>query len=375
MPYERPTLSELRAEASADIAASLPGVDPLLRFSNLRVLAAILAGMSNEHYGYIDWVAQQAVPFTATDEFLYAWGALKNVYLKAATFAGDATTNGGGAVTFSNCTAGVPIPSGTPLARGDGATFKTTALVVVNGGGVAVCLVKADVAGADGNCDLGTTLVLATSIPGIQSNSIVTTAVTGGADIETQDEFRSRMLQVYANPPQGGAAADYIDWALQVAGVTRAWCRPLIMGPGTVMVYFMEDDVRSAFGGFPQGTNGVAALETRDFPATGDQLVVANYIYPLRPATALVYAGAPTNSPTAFTINGIANVLTRAAIGLAIDEVFRRSASPGGTTNLLEIEAAIAAVPGSAGAVITSPVANIVAAAGALSTRGAITWT
>ena len=47
---------------------------------------------------------------------------------------------------------------------------------------------------------------------------------------------------------------------------------------------------RPCHGGFPQGTNGVAALETRDTAATGDQLAVANYLYPLRPVTPIVYA-------------------------------------------------------------------------------------
>ena len=57
----------------------------------------------------------------------------------------------------------------------------------------------------------------------------------------------------------------------------------------------MMDVSEAAHGGFPQGTNGVAGAETRDTAATGDQLAVANYIYPLRPATALVYACAPAS--------------------------------------------------------------------------------
>lgn len=375
MPYSRPTLTELRSQSSADLAASLPGADPLLRFSNLRVLVTILAGMINLVFGYLDWISRMAVPFTAADEFLYAWGALKGVYPKAATTAGDTTIGGAGSTSFSNCIPGTPIPAGTVLVRGDQVNFVTTALVNVAGDGTAVVPVKCTVTGATGNSPVATLLVLGSSIAGIQSNSFVSVAITGGADQESQDEFRSRMLQVYAAPPQGGAVADYIEWAEQVAGVTRAWCVPLAMGAGTVTVYFMMDDVRSAFGGFPQGSNGVATAETRAAPATGDQLLVANYIFPLRPVTALVYVSAPANSPTAFTIHGIADLAVRAAISTAIDEVFLNSASPGGTVNLLEIEAAIAAVPGSDGAVVTSPVANIVAPANSLSTRGAITWT
>lgn len=375
MPFSRPSLSDLRAQVTADIAASLPGADPLLRFSNLRILATVLAGMSNLHYAYLDWVARQAVPFTATDEFLYAWGALKDVNLKAATFAGDPATNGAGSTAFSGCTPTTPVPAGSLFVRGDGVEYVSNAVAVIDGGGNATVPVTCTTEGATGNCEVGTKLVLGSSLAGINTNTLVSVALTGGADIETQDEFRSRMLFAYANPPQGGAIADYVEWAEQVPGVTRAWCVPLSMGAGSVNVFFMMDDVESAFGGFPQGTNGVATDESRAAPATGDQLVVANYIFPLRPVTALVYASAPVNSPTVFTINGITDPDVRTAIGIAIDDVFRAKASPGGTTDLLDIEAAIAAVPGSTGAVVTVPAANIVAAANHLSTRGAITWT
>lgn len=379
MPYDRPLLTDLRRQAAADLAASLPGSDPLLRFSNLGILATILAGMANQHYGYLDWISREAVPFTATDEYLYAWGALKGVTLKPASKASGSTL-------FSNCTPTTAIPIGTPLVRGDGVTYTTTSGAVVDGSGNATVLATADVAAANGNCPVATVLTLGTSIPGIQSNSAVSVAFVGGADIETQDEFRSRMLQVYAQPPQGGAQSDYVTWALQVPGVTRAWCAPLGMGAGSVIVYFMEDDVRSAFGGFPQGTNGVATGESRAAPATGDQLVVANYIFPLRPVTALVYSCAPVASPTNFTISGTTDPTVRTNISNAIKEVFLRTGSPGGTVdlntgaaggivNLLDIEAAIAAVPDSDGAVVTSPAANIVAATGYLSTLGVITWT
>jgi len=373
--FARPTLTELRQLVAEDLAASLPGSDPLLRFSNLRIIGVMLAGMANQQYGYLDWIARESVPFTATDEFLYAWGALKDVFLKAATKAGDVTTGGAGSVQFTGSTPGTQIPAFSLLVRPtDGVQYKTTAVGTVDGGGNVTVPAECITEGAAGNCDVGTAITLGQSIPGVQSNGLVTVALTGGADLETQDEFRTRMLEVYRAPPQGGSHADYVKWATEVAGVTRAWCIPNGMGPGTVIVYFMEDDARSAFNGFPQGTNGVATGEDRDLPATGDQLVVANYIFSRQPVTALVYACAPIASPTAFTISGIADVDVRAAIAQAIDDVFLQNGSPGGTVNLLDIEAGIAAIPGSDGAVVTVPAANIVAAAGHLSTRGVITW-
>lgn len=384
MPYARPTLSDLRAQVAADIAAGLPGADGLLRFSALNVLGAALAGLAQLQYGYTDWVAKQSNPFTAEDEFLEAWAALKKVFRKAAAQAGAVTP---GQVTFAG-TNGTPLPSGTLLVRGDGVQYTTTSAGTVTGNSVTVnAIANADPAGqtgAFGNCVVGTAITLGTSIAGITSTGTVSVAFTGGADVETDDSLRSRMLQAYQNVPQGGAQSDYVTWALEVPGVTRAWCNPSGFGAGTVVVYIMLDSAESANGGFPQGTNGVATLETRGNPtATGDQLVAANWIYPLRPATALVYLVSPVQQVVNFTISGAANFspATKAAISAAISGVLVLYGSPLGTVagqngviNLSYIESAIAAIPGTAGFVINSPTSNIVGTTGQLPVLGTITW-
>ena len=85
MPYARPTLTQLRDQALQDIqSGGLPGVDGLLQRAVLRVLAYALAGLSYLHYGYQDWIALQAVPWTAEDEYLEGWAALKSVNRKPA---------------------------------------------------------------------------------------------------------------------------------------------------------------------------------------------------------------------------------------------------------------------------------------------------
>jgi len=72
MPYPRPALTDLRAQVSADISDGLKTVDGLLRFSNMGILGTSVAGLSHQHYGYIAWIAKQASPWTATDEYLDA---------------------------------------------------------------------------------------------------------------------------------------------------------------------------------------------------------------------------------------------------------------------------------------------------------------
>ena len=287
MPYARPTLTALRNQSLQDITTSgVPGLDGLLRNAVLRVMSWVMSGLAYALYGFLDWISLQAVPFTATDEFLFAWAGLVGVLQKDATSAS-------GSAQFSG-TLDKVLPEGTPLMRVDGVPYVTTADGTVDATGYVTVPITASVTGAVTNSPAGVSISIAAPVDGINSGGQITADCVGGADMETQDEVRTRMLQRYAAPPQGGAQTDYIEWALAVPGVTRAWCKPNGAGTGTVVVYVMLDDANAANDGFPIGTDGVANDEPRAAPATGDQLDVANALYPLQPVTALVYVCAPT---------------------------------------------------------------------------------
>jgi uncharacterized phage protein gp47/JayE len=349
---------------ATDIQAAIPGSNPFLRFSNLNIMGVAQANLASAHYGYLDWIAKQSVPFTATDEYLFAWGALKGVIPLAATPAS-------GSVTFPGAN-GSTIPDQTPVSRSDGASFITQGVGTVAGGSVTVT-VLAVVAGSAGNCDTSTAMTLGIACAGVQSSGTVPAAFSNGTDDEKVDAYRSRMLQVYANPPQGGSLTDYSEWALACPGVTRAWIEPNGMGAGTVIVRVMMDITESAHGGFPQGTNGVAASDLRSVAATGDQLTVANYIFPLRPVTALVFVVAPIPDPIAFSISGVP-LAYRTAVTAAIADVFFREGSPGGKVLIQHIWAAIASVSGVSDFIVTSPATDITSSTGHLPTVGTITW-
>lgn len=376
MPFSRPTAAELQTQAQADLAAMLPGTDPLLPKANLRILARLLAEGFNGEYGYLDYISRQAVPATATDEAFEFWAALKGVIRKPATAAtGSGTWIG---------TTGIVLPIGTSVVRGDGQAFVTTAEATVSGGGTVTAPLQAVETGAAGNLTSGSTLTISHAIAQIASNGVATSG-TPGVDVEGFEAFRARVLAIYAAPPQGGAASDYVEWALQVPGVTRAWVVRNGKGPGTVVVYTMFDLAEAAHDGFPQGLGGCAALETRDTTATLDLLTLADYIYLLQPVTALVYALPPQANTVTFTINlATATLDQKAQIGAAIDQTFLTFGSPGGEVNHSDIEAAITVIPGSQGFVITAEACshgsvaptngNILSNDGFLPVLGVITW-
>jgi uncharacterized phage protein gp47/JayE len=374
MPFPRPTLTFLRQEAMQDITASdIPMADGFLRRAAFRVLAWVQAGLANLHYGYLDWIALNAVPFTATEEFLDAWAALAPtpVIRESPTFA-----TGTGSWPGTN---GVVLNAGNVVLRGDQFQYITTAEGTVTGGTVTVPC-SALTAGSLGNADDGTPLTLSTVTGGITQAGVAASAFTGGDDLEQDAPMRSRMIESYTAPPHGGAQADYVTWALAVPGVTRAWCNPQGMGPGTVVVYFMEDVADAAYGGFPQGSNGVATDETRDTAATGDQLAVANYIYSLRNVTALVYATSPIAQTQAFTISGLSGISTaqKAQVTAALQAMFVELDSALGTTGIdqSDCDGAIEAVAGLPDFAITSPSSwPLTAPVGSLITLDTIAYT
>ncbi|EEF23813.1 Protein gp47, putative, partial [Ricinus communis] len=250
MPFQRKTLSTLITEVAADISSALQGADALLRFAVLKIVGKIQAGMCNLQFAYLDYIAQNAVPFTAVDEYLEGWAALKDVYRKAATQA-QLTAQFPG-------TTGKVLSAGTAIARGDGVTYTTSTTGTVDGTGNVSVTIVADAAGSAGNADAGTAVSLSIAVDGIQQGGTITGTVESGADIEDNDDLRTRMLDAYQSTPQGGDVEDYVQWALAVAGVTRAWCAPNGFGAGTVVVYTMWDNAEAAHGGFPQGADGVS---------------------------------------------------------------------------------------------------------------------
>lgn len=378
MPFKRKTLTELREQNRSYLQSELKGVGPLLRFSNMGVLADMDAGMAHLHYGYLDYIAQQATPFTSTDEWLSGWGAMKKIFRKAPAAASCEK------YLFTGSPGSV-IPANTILSRGDGYQYKTVSEVILDKEGQGYAPLKAVLedmtdddtgGGIAGNALAGTILTLDQNVAGVDVQGCATTPITGGADIEDEAAFRARILFAYQGTPQGGADDDYRQWALSVPGITRAWIKRRAAGAGSVGVYIMCDGNDN--GGFPIGTDGLASDEGYGVHATGDQLRVAEHIYPLQPVTALVWVLSPIRKKIDICISGLLHVDSNCTqkISEAVDAVFFKSGNPDGTGKVLmsDLQYAIADVPGTSGFVITSPTENIKVPVGELPLRGEIIY-
>ena len=369
MPYLRPTLDDLHTQATSDLQ-SPPGSGGLglLRYVVSRVLSWALANLAHGQYGYLDWIALQSNPFTATDEYLEAWAALVGILRIGATPAvGTVLVTG---------TPGALLPINTGLLRGDQTAFVTTLDARLAADGTALVPIVALVAGVGGNTDAGVLLTLS-GVGGV-NGTVTCQRFIGGTDIETDSALRARMLDRYSKPPQGGSANDYIAFAEMVPGVTRAWVVRDGMGPGTVVIYTMRDDAQVAHEGIPQGTDGVSSYETRDLVhlATGDQGQVADTIYPLQPVTALVYSVAPVAKPTPFQITSAVAIpaVVTAQVPAALRAVFRALSSPGGTIQPSEFFAALRAIPGMPAIALATPSAPLTALPNEIAVLGPVSY-
>lgn len=368
MPFARPPLTALRNQAVQDITTSgVPGLDGLLRNAVLRVLAWVMSGLAYSVYGYLDWIAREAVPFTATDEFLESWAALIGIYRKDST---PAT----GFATFTGTT-GLIVRVGATLTRQDGTPYTVTAESTVDTFGDVTVPMVAAVNGTATNCDDGTPIALDPPIAGINAGGVTVGPTTGGADQETDDSLRTRMLAKYRAPPQGGSESDYVEWATEVPGCTRAWITPNGVGLGSVVVFVMFDESQAAHGGFPQGLDGCAIEEVNGPTATGDQLAVAEHIWPSQPVPVLVYVAAPVPAPIDITLSGLDpnTADTRAAITASLEDMFLAISEVGGTVYPSQLYDAINLTPGINHFTMSAPTGPVTVAGTALPVMGTLT--
>jgi len=324
VPWTTPTLKEVRGLVRDNIRASLPGADASVPNSVLRVLSDAQGGLCHLTLQYVDWLSLQLLPDTAETEWLDRHGAiwLKNsdgsIGRKQATFAA-------GTVLFTGET-GTVIALGARLTGGT-ADYETTAEVTI-GTVPTEGPVRSITVGQAGNMEPGEFMTMATVSPGVDSVEVVN--LTGGVEVENDDDLRTRILQRIQNPPMGGAQADYVTWALAVPGVTRAWAKPE-QGPGTITVRFLMDEMRAADDGWPEPQ---------------DIIAVKDYIDIMRPVTVKdSYVLAPIKQFIDITILDLMPATAMGAVEASIRSMLHANAAPGATIYAAWVSFAIMSAP------------------------------
>lgn len=249
MPWVTPTLYQVRAIVRDDITASLSG-SAVVGNTVLRVMSDAMAGLARLVLKYLDWLALQLMPDTAETVWLDRHGQIWLVNSDGSLGRKNAT-QASGTVGFTG-TPGIIVPEGSVLVSPTGPTYETLEFITLPGTGAQPqeVAIKAINPGANSNLPVGTALAQATPVSGVDGDVLVID-LRGGTDVETDEALRARVLARIRQPPMGGCAYDYEQWAMSIPSVTRAWCAPRELGLGTVTIRFMTDALRADTGGYP----------------------------------------------------------------------------------------------------------------------------
>lgn len=247
MSLSTPTTSQLSTTLTGQLELSLSATFPLLPKAVFRVLAWLIAGVVVILYKYAGFIFLQMFVRHATLEEveingekvrpLVEWGRL----IKA----GDPNEGTQAQLTASLAviTQGGTLTAGRLLTAPNGVTYQLSSDVALNAATVSLS-VKAidDPSGGEGygtigNLPNGTKLTLAVPVAAVAREATVTGIAVLGAEAESEDSYRSRVIRWFQRRPKGGAYADFWQWGVEGEGVANVYPYSSTLTPGAVEVY------------------------------------------------------------------------------------------------------------------------------------------
>lgn len=271
MAIAAPTTQAISDTIVAQLEAAISQSVPILPKAFTRVLAKVLGGVFIILYKYAGFIFLQLFVSSASMEEtvvngktirpLVEWGRLIGV--------GDPfpATRADVAVVLTVKSAGGNIIPGQQFLSSDTQiVYQALSQTPITGTAI-IFLVRAtydpnDTAGAGtiGNLLLGAELQVVNGPANVDTKALVFGTVTPGVDAEKPDAYRARIIRKFQARPQGGAFADYRDWATSVTGIVNAY--PYRGSPGQVDVYVEADPVSSGSADGIPTSGQIAAVVT-----------------------------------------------------------------------------------------------------------------
>lgn len=347
MTFPLPTLPELIERVGGDLTSASDGA---LRRSDQRALVRAHSGASHEMHGYLGWTARQILPDDCDEEML-----LRHARLRLAVPRKDAAAAAG--FVSASGAEGKTIDAGALLQADDQRRYVVVETAAIRAG-TAKVQVRAVDAGIVGNIGAGVRLRFISPVVGVSDTVVVLDpGISGGTDQESVERLRQRVIRSYRLVPDGGNGDDYVTWALEVPGVTRAWCRPHYMGLGTVGVFFMRDD---------------------DLNAVPDEQACATvkaYIERQRPVTAELYVLAPRPLAISFDIRlSPDDEATRTAVVENLSDLLEREGALGVTVLESHLRQAISGARGERDHKLLQPVDDVALQPNEIPVMGTVKW-
>jgi len=246
MALVTPTTAAVASNVIGQLETAISQTIPLLPKSFSRVLAKVIAAVYIVLYKYAGFSLLQQFVSTASFEETEVNGTILRPLVEWGRLVGVGDPR---AATQAQLTLQVTVlvqvgslPSGTQLLYAPtGVVYLTAAAVPLAAPTVIVTAIASsdqddgDGSGTVGNLEPGQILQFASSPPNVATNATVTGSAVVGAEGETEEAYRARVLRRCQRKPQGGAYADYQAWGTEVAGIRNVF--PYTGAPGEVDVY------------------------------------------------------------------------------------------------------------------------------------------
>lgn len=357
MTFAARSIATISAAIRGDLRRELPGTDATVWPNTLAVFSKVVAMANHLVEQRAAWIYRQVFAMTADRQHIerhaYEFGMARRA---ASPSQGVIITTGAPDAVYP---AGIGYMSGGDLYRTSG-----EARALANGD--VLFHVYSERTGAAANRAGGDmlTLVDPALFPSLGALATVSPdGLGGGADAESDEALRARILDRKRRPPQGGAYSDYEQFALAVPGVVKAWAWPFADGPGTVGVWFL----------FAGRENLIPTWS--DVQAVRDELE----------SWRLIRAGLSVSAPVPMPIDvEIANlgrdtVETRRAIEASLREMLFERAKPGVAIEPFVLSRswlaeAISQAIGESRHILVSPAADVTFAGGQYPILGTVTY-
>ncbi len=210
--------------------------------SDTDIRMKLLAGEIYNSEVNLEFLRRQMFVATASGEYLSMHAADRGLSRRKASKASGTVRFSVNELSAENVT----IPAGTVVATSGNAyiRFLTDADVTLNAGSYSVGVrCTAETGGEAGNVAANTISLIVTDVPGIDRVANAA-AFSGGADAESDEHLRKRVLDSYVTIDNGTNAAYYKRLALTADDVRSVNVKPMADGVGTVDVYLGGYGVR-----------------------------------------------------------------------------------------------------------------------------------
>lgn len=215
MAIEKENLESIKKCITENYISSFNALEGTTKYSMLKVIAEVEAGIYHQLLGDIEFLSKQIFPDTAEGVYLRSHWADRVPPLYAECASGYITLTG---------IAGVKVPAGCVFSSAAGNKYYTRDSVKINESGNVEVFVEANEGGLSSNLAKGSVLKLSSNLIAGMDTEAKVIEIGGGTDGESDEAYLMRVLNYSRVSNRYGRVGDFAAWAIDASSeVTKAF--------------------------------------------------------------------------------------------------------------------------------------------------------